>query len=122
MNITFAAEFAARATFWACWLFIGSVSCFWPWWRHHLGWTIVGFDAAIGLVLVPTMIHYWFPHMVPGVWLSWVAVVSLASVPPLLVWRAMVIWQYQRRGRLGGTSDIADGRLGYAREPAPEGL
>ena len=44
------------------------------------------------------MVGYWF-GIHPPTWMQWGAVCSAALVGPILAWRAVVIWQAQRKAK-----------------------
>lgn len=87
-----------QAVFYASWAFIAVVSVFWPWWKTLIGWSVVLKAAALGVAVMPAMLDYWFGPVLPA-WLNWVSVAGLWAVPPILVFRAIVVWIYQRTGR-----------------------
>lgn len=101
MTQALAGQIAVEGIFYSAIAFVAAISLFWPWWRSQLGWTIAAKSAALALAVLPAMLVYWAG---PGVyrqfpWLGWVAVLALWAVPPILAWRAVVIWHVQRRAR-----------------------
>lgn len=101
MTQALAAHIAIAGVFWSALGFVAAVSLFWPWWKSQLGWTIAAKSIAIALAVLPSILYTWFG---PGVyrdapWLAWVAIGALALIPPILVWRAVILWHTQRRAR-----------------------
>lgn len=70
---------------------------FWPWWRtkpSFWGWTIMSFDLAFGLVLLPSFVEIDFGfHFVILIWLQLVFI-SLSVL--LVAWRTVMIYLTQR--------------------------
>ena len=99
MSIMLAGQIAVRALFWSVIGFVIAVSTFWPWWKSQLGWSIVAKSLALAIAVLPAMLVYWFGPAVyaDAPWLQWVSVIGLWLVPPILAWRALVIWQAQRK-------------------------
>ena len=96
-----AGQIAVEALFYAAILFVAAVSTFWPWWKSQLGWTVTAKSLALAIAVLPAMLAYWFG---PGVyasdpWVRWVSIAALWTVPPILAWRAVVIWHLQRKAR-----------------------
>jgi hypothetical protein len=87
--------------FWSVLAFVAVVSTFWPWWRSQLGWTVTAKSLALAITVLPAMLTWWFGpavfHDFP--WLQWMSVIGLWLIPPILAWRALVIWQAQRKAR-----------------------
>lgn len=101
MTQALAAQIAVEGTFYGAFAFIAAVSIFWPWWRSQLGWSIIAKSVAVALAVLPNMLFYWFGPAVyiDAPWIYWVAIGALLLVPPILAWRAAVIWRAQRRAR-----------------------
>ena len=97
MSLQLAGVIAVQGIFYSTLAFVIAVSTFWPWWKSQLGWTIIAKSLALTGAVVPAMLVYWFGVKVP-VWLSWVSVIILWAIPPILAWRAYVIWKVQRKG------------------------
>ena len=101
MTLALAGKIAVESVFYSALLFVAVISAYWPWWKSQIGWSIVAKSLALALAILPAMIAYWFGprvyHEVP--WLGWVTVTALWLVPPILAWRAVVIWHVQRRAR-----------------------
>lgn len=96
-----AGKIAVEGIFYSALGFVIVVSVWWPWWKSQLGWSIIAKSLALAVAVLPAMITYWFG---PGVykevpWLGWVAIAALWVIPPILAWRAVVIWQAQRKAR-----------------------
>ena len=92
-----AATIAIQGIFYSSIAFVAAVSMFWPWWRSQLGWSITAKTLALTIAVFPAMLMYWFGFHPPQ-WVSWVAVLALWLIPPILAWRAFVLWQVQRKG------------------------
>ena len=101
MSQALAGTIAIQGIFYSAIGFVIAVSVFWPWWKSQLGWSIAAKSLALSLAVLPAMIRYWFG---PGIyaevrWLGWVAVAALWVIPPILAWRAVVIWHAQRKAK-----------------------
>lgn len=96
-----AGRIAVEGIFYSALGFVAAVSFWWPWWKTQLGWSIVAKSLALALAVTPAMLTIWFGLEVyaDAPWLQWVAIAALLAVPPILVWRAWVIWQLQRKAR-----------------------
>lgn len=94
-------QYAVEAIFYTSIVFIAAISTFWPWWRSQLGWTITAKTLALVIAVTPAMLEYWFGPTVykDAPWLAWVTVAALACVPPVLAWRAIILWRIQRHQR-----------------------
>jgi hypothetical protein len=92
-----ATQIGVEAVFYTALAFTAAVSCFWPWWKSQLGWTIVAKSLALAVATLPAMLFYWYSGRSPA-WLDWVSVCALWSIPVILAWRAYVLWQVQRSG------------------------
>jgi hypothetical protein len=92
-----AEKWAIEAIFYSSVLFVAVVSSFWSWWKSQLGWTIIAKTAALTIAVFPAMLAFWLGRKEPG-WLDWVSVAALWAIPPVLAWRALVLWQVQRAG------------------------
>ena len=92
-----AVQIAVEAIFYSSALFVAVVSLYFPWWRSQLGWTIIAKTLALAVAVFPAMLTYWLGVRVTG-WLAWVSVAALWTIPPILAWRALVIWRVQRTG------------------------
>lgn len=101
MTVALAGEVAVEGVFYSALLFVAAISFFWPWWKSQLGWSIAAKSLAIAIAVLPAMLFYWLGHRVydDAPWLRWVAVAALWAIPPILAWRAWVIWQLQRKAR-----------------------
>ena len=101
MSIALAGKIGVEGLFYAALGFVAVVSVFWPWWKSALGWSIIAKSLALGIAVLPAMLAYWFGMGVyqRAPWLQWVAIGALWLVPPILAWRAVVIWQAQRHAR-----------------------
>ncbi len=101
MTQALAARIAIEGIFWSALGFVIVVSAFWPWWKSQLGWSIAAKSLTLALAVFPAMLAYWFGPSVyqRAPWLQWVAIAALWLVPPILVWRAVVIWHAQRKAR-----------------------
>jgi hypothetical protein len=95
VSIQLAARYGVEAIFYSALGFIAVVSLFWPWWKTQLGWTFAAKSAALALATLPAMVHVWVGGATPA-WLAWLGVAALWAVPPILVWRAWVLWRVQR--------------------------
>jgi hypothetical protein len=96
-----ATRIAIEGIFYSAAGFVIAVSVFWPWWKSQLGWTVVAKSLALAVAVFPAMLAYWFG---PGVyhrcpWLQWASIGAMWLIPPILVWRAVVIWHAQRTAR-----------------------
>lgn len=96
-----ASRIAVEGIFYSALGFVLAVSFYWPWWKTQLGWSIAAKSLALALAVTPAMLTIWFGPVVyaDAPWLQAVAIGALMAVPPILVWRAVVIWRYQRRAR-----------------------
>lgn len=96
-----AGEIAVQGIFYSALGFVLVVSLYWPWWKSALGWSIVAKSLALALAVFPAMLVYWFgPRVyVDAPWLRWMAVAVLWLIPPILAWRAIIIWHAQRKAR-----------------------
>lgn len=92
-------QLVLQVTFFCCWGFIGVTSFYWPWWQNQVGWSITLKSAAIGLALLPAMMHEWFGADQRQPFMEWLAVAALAAIPLILIWRAVVIYRIQRHTR-----------------------
>lgn len=93
-------RFGLQAIFYTCLAFIAITSFYWPWWRTSLGWSLMLKTIALPLTIAPYMVSVFLgPRATQELWLQWVSAAAVLSVPPILVFRAAVIWWYQRHGR-----------------------
>lgn len=94
-------KIAVEAIFYSSLGFVAVVSLFWPWWKSQLGWTIAAKSLALGLAVFPAMLIYWFGHDVftDSPWLKWASVTMLYLIPPILIWRAFILFRIQQRSR-----------------------
>jgi hypothetical protein len=92
-----ATQIAIEAIFYTSAGFVVAVSLAWPWWKSQLGWTIMAKTLALMIAVFPAMLVYWLGETLPH-WLEWLSIVALWCIPPILIWRAVVIWRMQRRG------------------------
>lgn len=101
MTEAFAAHLAIGGVFWSALAFIAAVSFYWPWWKSQLGWSIAAKSFALSIAVFPAILTYWFgPEIYDDApWLRWVTIAALWLIPPILAWRAWVIWQAQRKAR-----------------------
>ena len=99
MSQALAGQIAVEGIFYSALGFVIAVSFFWPWWKSALGWSIVAKSLALALAVFPAMLVYWLGPSARAAWLQWTALVALMTVPPILVWRLVVIWQAQRKAR-----------------------
>ena len=97
MTLAVAGTVAVQGIFYSALLFPLVVATFWPWWKSELGWSIVAADVAYAVAVFPAMLSYWFGITLPA-WLLWASVVALWLVPPVVAWRASVLWRVQRGG------------------------
>ena len=97
MTEQLATKIAVEAIFYTSVGFVVAVSLVWPWWKSQLGWTIVAKTLALIIAVFPAMLTYWFGRQLPA-WADWLSILALWAIPPILVWRAVVIWQMQRQG------------------------
>lgn len=89
-----------QAIFYSCIAFVVITSFYWPWWKTALGWSLAAKTIALPLAIAPFMVSVYFgPRLEESRWLQWAAAVGVLAVPPILVFRAIVIWWYQRHGR-----------------------
>lgn len=96
------ASYGVQAGFWAAMAFPVVTAFFWSWWQHLWGWTIVALDLAIAMVLLGAVLVIEFglqPVDETGLVLFWVEAIALCLVPVIIVWRAVLIYMTQRRGR-----------------------
>ena len=101
MTLVTAGQIAVQGVFYSALGFVAAVSFFWPWWKSQLGWSIAAKSLAIAIAVFPTVLYDWFGARVytEDPWLGWVTVAALALIPPILAWRAVIIWQAQKRAR-----------------------
>lgn len=97
MTQQLAAQIAIEGIFYSGVAFIIAVSLFWPWWKSQLGWTIIAKTVTLSLAVLPAMLMYWFGIGTPR-WLMYVSILALWAIPPILAWRAIVLWRVQRHG------------------------
>jgi heme exporter protein D len=74
------------------------VGIYFPWWRHAFGWNLIAFDFAVAVALFPAFLHRVFGVPVAGLFYIYVVAVALTLVPIIVVWRAHVLYQEQKRG------------------------
>jgi len=98
LTLALAGKIGVEGIFYGSVGFIAAVSVFWGWWRSQLGWSIIAKALALAVAVFPAMLMYWSGFHAPH-WLLWVAVYALWAIPPILAWRAIVIWQAQRKAR-----------------------
>lgn len=98
MTLALAGTIAVQGIFYSSILFVAAVSTFWPWWRSQLGWSITAKTLALTIAVFPAMLMYWFGVHSPQ-WVTWMAVLTLWLIPPILIWRAWVLWRVQRHAR-----------------------
>lgn len=104
----------ANVTFFTSLAFPLATAVFWPWWASWWGRNIVSLELGIAVTLLPAVLFRDFG--VDSLVLRWVQAAALATVPLIVVWRAVMIWQTQRAGALGGRRlrDDVDVRRGLA--------
>ena len=100
MTQALAGRIAVEGIFWSALAFVAVVSVFWPWWKSALGWSIIAKSIALAFAVFPAMLDYWLGTTTSrDKWLQWMAIGALWTIPPILVWRAVVIWHAQRKAR-----------------------
>ena len=77
-------------------LFVGLYSFLQPWWRHSIGWTIAGLDAAIGLVLTPSILHMAFGLDVTSAFYQWFVLVVFMLAPGFIAYRIWILCSASR--------------------------
>lgn len=74
------------------------------WWQSPLGRNLVAFDSALSLTLLPSVLHHAF-----GISSSlsepfaWFTLAAFATVPCVIVWRAVILLRAQLGGLHGDT-------------------
>lgn len=88
---------------------------YWPWYHSTWGWNLVVFDLIIGLAVLPAWLHRILGLNPATLYFEWIEVVSLWSIPIVILWRAILIWRAQRGGDTSetrrGEKEDADTRL-----------
>ncbi len=120
MTLAVAGTIAVQGIFYASLIFIIGVSAFWPWWQSELGWSITAKSIALGLAVLPAQIAYWTGGK-PSPGEQWAATILLWFVPPILIWRAWVLFKVQRRGAIGIPPDMRERLLAAGWRPPPDG-
>lgn len=80
-------------------LFIVLYTVLAPWWRNPVGRSIVGFDAALTLTLLPTALHDLLGLNLAHPVFAWYDLASLWAVAGVTVWRTVVMVRVQLAGR-----------------------
>jgi hypothetical protein len=91
-------EIAIQAVFYSSLGFVIVLSTFWAWWRSQLGWTIAAKSLALAGAVFPAMFIYWFGinGFTESPVMRWLSVCVLLTIPPILVWRLIVLYRVQR--------------------------
>jgi len=105
------ADIAVGVTFWVCLLWPALVRPFWPWHQHEWGWNMVIKTELLALALLSAVLKIEF-GVTSGLALLWIEVLAVSAIPPVVVWRAWIIWRSQRAGALRAREQ--------AREVGPE--
>lgn len=87
-------------------LFVATYTWVAPWWRHETGRSIVAFDTAVLLALLPSALHYLLGLNVRHAFFAWYDGSSLMAAGVITAWRIAVLLRVQRdRGRKPPDSD-----------------
>lgn len=86
-------------------LFVVLYSVFAPWWADPMGRSIVAFDVALLLALLPSALHYAFGLNVAHPWFAWYDLVSLWTIAAVTAWRIVAIVRVHRGSRASQASD-----------------
>lgn len=83
----------------ACTLaFVGVYSLVDRWWRHEVGWTMVGLDFALFLILLPPVLHFTTGLNTSRPWFAWYYAATLFTSGLITLWRGWVVCRVQVRG------------------------
>lgn len=96
-EITTALNVASQFTFWAALLFPAVTALFWPWWRSVWGMNLVTLEVWIWISLLPAPLHAYFG--VPYAPLMVFQVAAVCGAGLTVIWRAVLIYLTQRRGK-----------------------
>lgn len=69
---------------------------YWPWNESSWGWNIISLELSIAGCLLPSFLYIDF--RIDDWLLRWSQVIFLAMVGVIVLWRAVIIWQTQRKG------------------------
>lgn len=69
---------------------------YWPWNESDWGWNIISLELSIAGCLLPSFLYIDFG--VTDMLLRWSQVLFLGAVIVNVLWRAVIIWQTQRKG------------------------
>ena len=98
-----ASEWVIQLAFWCSVAFPAWYSIWAPWWRYPVGRAIVALDAAIALATGPTTIGLIFgASVVASPFFTWLTVFAFGCIPVITVYRAVVVYQVQRRAAVEG--------------------
>jgi hypothetical protein len=81
-------------------LFVSVYSVVDRWWRHDVGWTMVGLDFALSMILFPSVLHYTAGLNLSHPFFLWYYFVSLIVAGLITLWRGWVVCRVQVRGML----------------------
>jgi len=86
---------------------------FWPWYQSSWGWNLVIFDLVVAIAVLPSWLHRVLGMNPETLYFEWILVVSLWSIPIIVLWRTFLIWRAQRNieTRRGEEEEHADSRF-----------
>lgn len=83
-------------TFFTSVAFIVVYTVFARWWRSAFGRSMVAFDAALSLALLPSVVHHITgTSSVESAPFAWFTVASLGAVPCVIAWRTVIVVRAQ---------------------------
>lgn len=92
-----ALEWAVNATFWTSLFFPIVIAGVWPWWQDWFGQTMVALDLCVAGAAAQGVLRYDFG--IRSTSLAWADVVFLVLVTAVIVWRTIMIFRTQRKGK-----------------------
>jgi len=93
-------KWLVNITFWTSLAFPVVTRPFWPWTRSQWGRNIVALELAIAFTLIGSIMNIDLGWRRYPLVFAWITTVSLACVPVIVIWRAVMIWRTQRDGAL----------------------
>lgn len=81
-------------------VFVAGYTWLAPWWRNEVGRAMVSMDAALMVLLLPSVLHYTAGLNVLNPFFRGYYVGSLALAGLIALWRLVVVYRVQQRDTL----------------------
>jgi hypothetical protein len=86
-------------TFWVTFAFPVVVATFWKWWQTQFGNSYVWKTILLCGATAPSALHKMFGLDIRSPAFLWFVVIDFGMMSPVVIWRGIVLWSEQRKGR-----------------------